>query len=235
MDERELTQLLRRAGERVTPGPAPVDRIIREGDALRRQQRHGRVVLVRAVAIAAAVVGGGSLAATVVDFPSLGGADSATSADAGGVSDEDSGAGGGEEAAGGSTEDGGTDSELEAERERATEDSLASADAEPAVVSPGDVVVVRDSDDPGGRLDGVWRMERRVDDGWVYEYRLGASFSSASPTWSEAGEALDSTTVRPILGPARLVVPPVAAAGEYRVCEEQGGAEARCAFLTVRG
>ena len=69
MEERELTQLLQQLGDRVTPGPAPVRRIVDAGEAL-RGRRSGRVK-VFAVAVAAdAVVGGCSVAAVVVDLPS---------------------------------------------------------------------------------------------------------------------------------------------------------------------
>jgi len=51
MEERELTQLLQQLGDRVTPSPPPVRRIVDAGESL-RGRRSGRV---RVIAMAAGI------------------------------------------------------------------------------------------------------------------------------------------------------------------------------------
>ena len=219
MEERELTQLLQQLGDRVDPGPAPVRRIVDAGEAL-RGRRSGRVKVFAVAAAAAAVVGGGSVAAVVLDLPSR----SATSADsAGGAANE--GANGGEESA----------PEAGSERDSA-EESDAAADAvdalvvTPDAVSPGETVEVTARDEEG-EFGLPWRLERLTDEGWTWEYWLVAGMGGSEPTWSPAEE--EPTLPEPLLAdPITLVVPPVAAPGDYRICQDDG-TEDRCALLTV--
>jgi hypothetical protein len=224
MEERELTRLLQCAGDRVAPGPAPVADIVREGRALRKQ-RHGRIVLVRVAAVAAAVVGGGSLAATVVDLPSLGGNDSgaeSATADAGSAFGE----GGGDAA-----EDTGSGAGAQREESATADEMAALATADPSTVAPGDRLVVRAADRETYQV--LWRLERRSADGWEVEYELSAALPNGEPFWWEQGDDWEVPDVAGVVGPAELVIPPVAAAGEYRVCEAQAPSESLCAYLTV--
>ncbi len=156
MEERELTQLLQQLGDRVTPGPAPVRRIVDAGEAL-RGHRSGRVRMFAIAAAAAAVVGGGSVAAVVLDLPSIGGS-TADSAAGEAADDAGGGAGGGEELAPG-TESGG---------DTADEDA-ATAAAVPAVVTPdvagpGDRVAV--DVPPDVAFGAEWSLERSTDGAW---------------------------------------------------------------------
>ena len=227
MDERELTQLLQRAGDRVTPGPAPVGEIVREGSRLRREQRHHRVVLVRVAAIAAAVVGGGSLAATVVDLPALGGADA-------------------ESAAGGAVEDsGGGNSAPEAQGEsgadRSADEGATAADAAadlpitPDVASPGDRVQI---DVPPDVAFGTeWLLERSTNGSWEQSFILldaDAAAESGAPLSRRADSTGTTDDIRERKdGPVPLVVPEDATPGTYRICQFGDDGTDFCGSLSV--
>jgi hypothetical protein len=225
MEERELTQLLQRLGDRVTPSPAPVQRIVDAGAAL-RGRRSGRVRMFAVAATAAAVVGGGSVAAVVLDLPS--GGDSGMSADSAGGSVDDAGSGGaGEEAAPQAGSDSGTDEGA------AAADTVDAVMVAPDVVSPGDEVQVTARDDRSS-FGLAWRLERRTaDGGWIWEYTLTAPLGAEEPAWVRAGEGLTARD-RPAEAPLTLLVPPVAAPGDYRVCQMDGAADL-CGLLTVTG
>ena len=220
MEERELTQLLQQLGDRVTPGPAPVRRIVDAGEAL-RGRRSGRVKVFAVAAAAAAVVGGGSVAAVVLDLPSQ----SATSADsAGGAANE--GANGGEESA----------PEAGSERDSA-EEGDAAADAvdalvvTPDVARPGDRVELTPRDEERDAFGTAWRLERLTADGWTWDFTLLTG--DGDPTWGPADERAGEDAPAPSSGPVLLVVPSAAAPGEYRVCRSDG-TEDFCGRLTVR-
>jgi hypothetical protein len=236
MEERELVQLLQRAGEQVAPGPAPVRDILREGRAERRR-RSGRVRVFALAAAAAAVIGGGSVAATVLDLPSLtGGADSAENAASGaGSTVDDGGAGGGAESA-----------PTPLSGDTSTEGGAAAADAvdalvvTPGAVSPGDTVKIRTrmalssfSDQSGFGI--AWRLERLTDDRWSREYTLAWAGTGSDPTWWPAAEkrAVRDELV-PYTAPFPLVIPQEATPGEYRICQTVG-TEDLCGRLAVTG
>jgi hypothetical protein len=222
MEERELTQLLQQVGDRVTPGPAPVQRIVAAGEALSgRRSRRVRVFAVAAAA--AAVVGGGSVAAVVLDLPP-GSSESADSA-AGGAAD---GAGGGEESA----------PQAGPRSENRPDDGVAAADVvdalrvAPDVVAPGERIAVTPRADVLG-FGYVWRLERLTDEGWTWEYTLESATGAGAPTWQPAGEVSAAEDVLvPYKAPIALVVPPVAAPGDYRVCQNEGPQD-RCGQFTV--
>jgi hypothetical protein len=220
MEERELTRLLQQLGDRVTPGPPPLRRIVDDGEAL-RGRRSGRVRMFAVAAAAAAVVGGGSVAATVLDFPSLGGGDAqSTAGDAG------NGAGGGEaapEVQGESGEGRGADEDATAA------DAAAAVVITPDALRPGETFELTSRDEAAG-FGLAWRLERRTPDGWTPAYTLAAAFGEGEPQWWAEGEswAVEEPMVR---APLRFVVPPDAAAGDYRLCEHD--APEVCASLTV--
>jgi hypothetical protein len=215
MEERELTQLLQRLGDRVTPGPAPVGRIVAAGEAL-RGRRSGRVKVFAAAAAVAAVVGGGSVAAVVLDLPS-GSSQSADSA-AGGAAD---GAGG----ESGGVSSGAGEAPPRAGSGAGTDDGVAAADSVDALVVAPDVVA------PGGtvavtpRLDVssfglVWRLVRLTDAGWTWEYTLRSARGASAPAWGPAEKPGSGDDVLvPYSRPITLVIPPVAAPGDYRICQ----------------
>jgi len=216
MEERELTALLRQAGDRVTPGPAPVRDILREGRSL-RQRRSGRVRVFAVAAAAAAVVGGGAVAATVLDLPSPGGSasDSAAGA-AGGAESADSGAGSLPKP------QGGVDSERPADGGVAAEDVVDALIVSPDVAQAGDTVRLTSRDEKASYAL-AWRLERRTDEGRSWEYTLASGQGGADPIWWPAAEdrPVDSLLV-PYSEPIALLVPPSAAPGEYRICQEAG-------------
>ena len=220
MEERELTQLLQRLGDRVTPGPAPVGRIVAAGEAL-RGRRSGRVKVFAAAAAAAAVVGGGSVAAVVLDLPSS----SSQSADSapGGAAD---GAGAGEAAPKpGSGTDTGTDDGV------AAVDSVDALVVAPQVVAPGGTIAVT----PRAEVSGfglVWRLERLTDAGWTWEYTLTSTRGASAPAWGPAEPGPGSDVLVPYSRPITLVIPPVAPTGDYRICQNEDTLD-RCGSLTV--
>jgi hypothetical protein len=223
MEERELTRLLQQLGDRVTPGPPPLRRIVDEGEALRGRRR-GRVRMFAVAAAAAAVVGGGSLAATVIDLPSPttssedtagGGGDNAGSAGGGAESAPEADTGGGGGAGEGAT----------------AADAAAAVVVTPDVLRPGETFELTSRDEAAG-FGLAWRLERRTPDGWTPAYTLAAAFGEGEPRWWAEGESW--VVEEPMVGaPLRFVVPPDAAAGDYRLCEHD--APAVCASLTVTG
>jgi hypothetical protein len=210
MEERELTQLLQQLGDRVTPGPAPVGRIVTAGEAL-RGRRSGRVKVFAAAAAAAAVVGGGSVAAVVLDLPS-GSSQSADSA-AGGAADE-AGAGAGEAAP-----QAGADSDRGSDAGVAAADSVDALVVAPDVVAPGGTVAVT----PRLNVSGfglVWRLVRLTDAGWTWEYTLTSAGGASAPAWGPAEKPGSGEDVLvPYRRPITLVIPPVAVPGDYRICQ----------------
>ena len=222
MEERELTRLMQQLGDRVTPGPPPLRRIVDEGEAL-RGRRSARVRMFAVAAAAAAVVGGGSLAATVLDFPSLGGGEAQSTA---GDADDNAGGGGsapeaqGESGEGGGVEDGAT-----------AADAAVAVVITPDAVRPGETFELTSRDEAAG-FGLAWRLERLTPDGWTPAYTLAAAFGEGEPQWWAEGESwvVEEPMVR---APLRFVVPPDADAGDYRLCEHD--APAVCASFTVTG
>jgi hypothetical protein len=214
MEERELTQLLQQLGDRVTPGPAPVRRIVDAGEAL-RGRRSGRVRALAVAAAAAALIGGGAVAATVIDLPSSG-------------SDASSAAGGAADAAG-------DEAAPPADAGRDTGEGAAAATVPgvvvtPDVAEPGDTVVVDSRDDQSFGL--AWNLERLTGSEWVQQYTLGAAFRGDEPRWWPEGEssAVPAAVVSP---PLEFVLPPDVTPGDYRICENGAPADENCAYLTV--
>jgi hypothetical protein len=228
MEERELTQLLQQLGDRVTPGPAPVRRIVDAGEAL-RGRRSGRVRMVAVAAAAAAVVGGGSLAATVLDFPSI---TTATQDSGGGNAETGGDAGGGEEmapeAAPGS---GGSDEGASAA------DAVAPAAVTPDVAGPGERVEIEVPGDVAFRAE--WSLQRSVGGAWKPQFVLvDADFALESGVplsrRADSPEAL-ADVPGPKDGPVTLVVPDAATPGSYRLCQTVDDGTAWCGSLTVTG
>jgi hypothetical protein len=227
MEERELTALLQQLGDRVTPGPAPVRRIVAAGEAL-HGRRSGRVKVFVVAAAAAAVVGGGSVAAVVLDLPS-GGGDAGSAA--GEAADVAGGAGGGEDA-GAQAESGGGSEGSVSDEEAGVADVDAVLVVTPDVAQPGDTVELT-APDEDATFGLAWRLERSTAGGWSWEYSLVAASGAGEPTWAPAEEEL--TLPQPAIpDPVRLVVPQGTAPGEYRICQDDGTAD-RCGLLTVTG
>src|SRR4051812_41558412 len=216
MEERELTQLLQQLGDRVTPGPPPVRRIVDAGEAL-RSRRSGRVRAFAVAAAAAALIGGGGVAAAGVDLPPSGG--DASSA-AGAAADGDAP---GDEAA--PPADAGRDT-----GEGAAAAAVPEVVVTPDVAEPGDTVVVYSRDDESFGL--AWNLERLTGSEWVQKYTLGAAFRGDEPRWWKAGESWDvpAAVVSP---PLEFVLPPDVAPGDYRICENGAPADDNCAYLAV--
>jgi hypothetical protein len=231
MEERELTQLLQQLGDRVTPGPAPVRRIVDAGEAL-RARRSGRVRVFAVAAAAAAVVGGGSIAATVLDLPSM---TMSTQDSAGGGAD---GAGGGDNAA----EEAAPDADSGGGAGGGDEGAAAADAALPAPVTP-------DVAEPGDRVEiglpadvafgAEWSLERSVDGAWKPQFVLvdaeiarESGVPLARP--ADSPQALASIPEQKD-GPVTLVLPEAATPGSYRICQSVDDATAWCGLLTVTG
>jgi hypothetical protein len=224
MEERELTQLLQQAGDRVSLAPPPLRRIVDAGEALRRR-RSGRMRTFAAAAAAAAVLGGGAVAATVIDLPS-GGDNSAADSAAGQAGEA---AGGGEAAP-----------EIDADRSdqgAAAADAAAMLPVTPDVAGPGDVVELDVPSDVPFRVQ--WLLERSGGRGWTSTYVLvDADFAA------EAGVPLsrrveDSERIAAAAevhdAPVALVVPDGAPPGSYRICQSVEDGTEWCGSLTVTG
>ena len=226
MEERELTQLLQQLGDRVTPGPAPVRRIVDAGKAL-RARRSGRVRVFAVAAAAAAVVGGGSIAATVLDLSSM---TMSTQDSAGGSAD---GAGGGDNAAEEAAPDADSGGGAGGGDEGAAAADSAGLVVTPAVVDPGEMIELTPGDSDVDGFGLPWRLELRSADGWTWEYWLVARMGASDPTWAPVDE--DVLLPQPLIpAPITLVIPPSAAPGDYRVCQVVGS-EDLCGFVTVAG
>jgi hypothetical protein len=226
MEERELTQLLQQAGDRVTPGPPPLQRIVDAGEAL-RGRRSGRLRTFAVAATAAAVLGGGAVAATVIDLPS-GGDDSAAgeAADAASAGD---GAGGGEAAP-----------DIDADRSDqggAAADAAAMLPVTPDVAGPGDVVQLDVPSEVPFRVQ--WLLERSGGRGWTSTYVLvDADFAAeAGVPLSRRVEDSERITAAPEVhdAPVALVVPDAAPPGSYRICQAVEDGTEWCGSLTVTG
>jgi hypothetical protein len=220
MEERELQQLLQQLGDRTTPSPPPVQRIVDAGEALRGRRRSGRVRVFAVAAAAAAVVGGGAVAATVLDLPTSGGDASSAGQAESGV--DDSG--------------GGSDSGPAAGRDT-SEDGASAADAASAVVVTPDVLQPGDtfeltSRDPDAGFGLAWDLQRFTDAGATREYVLAAAFQGGDPRWWREGESWDVAAAL-VSPPLEFVVPPDAPAGDYLLCEHDDPEV--CASLTVAG
>jgi hypothetical protein len=222
MEERELTRLLEQLGDRVTPGPAPVRRIVDAGEAL-RGRRSGRMRVFAVAAAAAAVIGGGAVAATVIELPSSGGDASSAAGEAADAGSHDTG--------------GDVGSAPQAESSDDAGEGAAAADRAGAVLAvtpeearPGDTVVVTSREDPGFGL--AWRLERQSASEWERQYTLAAAFSGDEPQWWPEGEswAVPAAMVSP---PLEFVLPPDVAPGDYRICENGAPDDEDCAYLTV--
>jgi hypothetical protein len=211
MEERELTQLLQQVGDRVTPGPPPLRRIVDAGEAL-RGRRSGRVRMFAVAAAAAAAIGGGAVAATVLELPS--GGDSESAGSAGEAAD----AGGGGEDEGGAT-------------------SAADLPVTPDVARPGEVVELEVPSDVPFRVQ--WLLERSVDDGWRSTHVLvDADFAAESGApLSRRFDAAEGISDAPEVheGPVPLVVPDDASPGPYRICQVVEDGTEWCGRLTVTG
>ena len=231
MEERELTQLLQQLGDRVTPGPPPLRRIVDDGEAL-RGRRSGRVRMFAVAAAAAAVVGGGSVAAVVIDLPSMGtmgggdsGAGQAADEAGGGESGGDQSAPGAESGAGGGAEEDATTADAAAVPALVT----------PDVARPGDRVEVAVPTDVA--FGAEWSLERSMNGAWEPLFVLvEADFARENgvplsrPVDSPEGLA-DTPQLQD--GQVRLVVPDAAMPGSYRICQTVDDGTAWCGSLTV--
>ena len=220
MEERELTRLLQELGDRTTPSPPPVRRIVDAGEALRGRRRSGRVRVFAVAAAAATLIGGGAVAATVLNLPT-GGSDATSAGQA--------------ESAGDAGGDAGSDSGTDSNAGRETDEGAVAADAAPPVVVTPDVLQPGDtfqltSRDPNAGFGLAWDLQRLTDDGLTPAYVLAAAFHGGDPQWWAVGEswAVEQPLVSP---PLEFVVPPDAPAGDYLLCEHD--APDVCASLTV--
>jgi hypothetical protein len=222
MEERELTQLLQQVGDRVTPGPPPLRRIVDAGEAL-RGRRSGRVRMFAVAAAAAAAIGGGAVAATVLELPS--GGDSGAANSAGEAAD--GGAGGGSAAEG----------RDEADDAGGAADAAADLPVTPDVARPGEVVELDVPSDVPFRVE--WVLERSVDDGWRSTHVLvDADFAAESGApLSRRVDAAEGIADVPEVhdAPVPLVVPDDAPPGPHRICQAVEDGTEWCGRLTVTG
>jgi len=227
MEERELTQLLQQLGDRVTPSPAPVRRILDAGEAL-GGRRSGRVRMFAVAAAAAAVVGGGAVAATVIDLPS----GSTMSADSGG-----------EAASGGDDSGAGAESAPRAESgSSGSDEGTAAADAAGVVVTPaaaGPGTVVRLEVPPDVRFGDEWTLERSVDGAWKPTFVLVDADAAAEKGTALSRPVGESTTLPGLtkvnVDPVPLVLPDAVTPGKYRICQLGDDGTDWCGGLTVTG
>jgi hypothetical protein len=222
MEERDLTRLLQQLGDRTTPSPPPLERILDAGAALRGRRRGSRMRVLAVAAAAAAVIGGGAVAATVLDLPSSGSDASSDAGQAEGAVD-DSGAGG----------ESGSDSNAG----RETDEGAVAADAAapvvvtPDLLQPGDTFQLT-SRDPDAGFGLAWSLERLTDAAWIREYTLTPGYGQSEPRWSPEGES-GAVVDMPVEAPLTFVLPPDLPTGDYRLCETNDPDV--CASLTVTG
>jgi len=214
IEERELTRLLQQLGDRTTPSPPPLRRIVDEGEAL-RGRRSGRVRVFAVSAAAAALLGGGAVAATVIELPS-GGNDSASTA--GEAAD---GAGGG---------DAGADT-----AEEGAAAPVAPVGVSPDVADPGTVVRL---DVPTDVAFGPeWTLEREVEGAWRSQFVLvDADFAAENGVVLSrpSGAVADGVDLRVThRDPVPVVIPDAAVPGTYRICQPGDDGTQWCGELTV--
>ena len=221
MEERELTRLLQELGDRTTPSAPPLERIVDAGEALRGRRRGSRVRVFAVAASAATLIGGGAVAATVLDLPT-------------GGSDASSSAGQAESAGDAGGSDSGADSNAgreESDEGATAADAVSPVVVRPDLVQPGDTFELT-SRDPDAGFGLAWDLQRFTDEGVTPAYVLAAAFHGRDPQWWAVGEswAVEAPLVSP---PLEFVVPPDAPAGDYLLCNHD--APEVCASLTVTG